>query len=185
MQARACLIQLIAVCEFEMLSAHAAVSTSQFVALLMSAHSLKHTPLQACANGNTECAAILLEAGAAVVGNDSGNTPLHWAVLNKHIDVVRVIALHRIACVPSSHAVQSGTNLTRIQHSLLLALLLAYQDAKYPYYSGIRLTHHGIHVIFRFVCCAPPRQISTCLPPTGSGRVLCRTHTDLVRRALR
>lgn len=49
------------------------------------------SPTQACANGNIECVSALLEAGARVVGNDAGNTPLHWAVLNRHIDVRRAL----------------------------------------------------------------------------------------------
>lgn len=39
------------------------------------------------ANGNLECVQELLRRGARSLGNSSGNTPLHWAVLNKHLEV--------------------------------------------------------------------------------------------------
>ena len=47
--------------------------------------------VQASANGHGGCVDLLISAGAQHVCNDSGNTPLHWAVQNKHIDLVKTL----------------------------------------------------------------------------------------------
>ena len=47
--------------------------------------------VQASANGHGGCVDLLITAGAKHLDNDSGNTPLHWAVQNKHIDLVKTL----------------------------------------------------------------------------------------------
>ena len=46
---------------------------------------------KACANGHTECARRLLDAGAAFLTNASGNTPLHWAAQNSKLDTAKLL----------------------------------------------------------------------------------------------
>ena len=45
----------------------------------------------ACANGHVECAAALVERGAQHLPNDSGNTPLHWAVQMQQLETVKFL----------------------------------------------------------------------------------------------
>ncbi|TDH69419.1 hypothetical protein CCR75_002858 [Bremia lactucae] len=51
-----------------------------------------NTPLHmACANGHITCVHELLHHGAKHVPNANGNLPLHWAVQNKHREIVKVL----------------------------------------------------------------------------------------------
>ena len=43
----------------------------------------------ASTNGNLECVKFLIENGCKFLKNDSGNTPLHRAVLLEHFDIVK------------------------------------------------------------------------------------------------
>jgi ankyrin repeat protein len=56
----------------------------------------------AAANGHVECVRLLRAHGMAHVTNDSGNTPLHWAVQNNHTAVVtfllQVCLVRMITC---------------------------------------------------------------------------------------
>mmetsp|Transcript_309 Transcript_309/g.392 ORF Transcript_309/g.392 Transcript_309/m.392 type:complete len:410 (+) Transcript_309:174-1403(+) len=46
---------------------------------------------RACANGHTNVLSFLLDLGAEFRPNESGNTPLHWAVQNKQLEAVKVL----------------------------------------------------------------------------------------------
>ncbi|KAK8794514.1 hypothetical protein WA171_003636 [Blastocystis sp. BT1] len=45
----------------------------------------------ASANGHLDCVQFLINSGSHLIPNDSGNTPLHRAVLLQQIDVVKMI----------------------------------------------------------------------------------------------
>src|SRR6056297_1296860 len=46
----------------------------------------------ACANGHVDCVAWLIDQGVeGCAANESGNSPLHWAVQNQHEAVVRLL----------------------------------------------------------------------------------------------
>lgn len=45
----------------------------------------------ACGNGHFECVLLLIHFGARHLANKTGNYPLHWAVQNKHIKVVKAL----------------------------------------------------------------------------------------------
>lgn len=46
---------------------------------------------RACANGHVDVVKYLIKSGASFCGNESGNTPLHWAVLNKASGIVKLL----------------------------------------------------------------------------------------------
>jgi len=52
---------------------------------------------QACANGHVECVRLLISHGAKYANNDSGNSPMHWAVLNK-VRAGRAVSCHVRPC---------------------------------------------------------------------------------------
>ena len=51
-----------------------------------------------CANGNLQGTRELIRRGARSLGNSSGNTPLHWAVQNKHLDVTAELLANLPGC---------------------------------------------------------------------------------------
>jgi hypothetical protein len=162
--------------------------------MLARMHSQTFPRPQACANGNTECVGILLKAGAAVFGNDAGNTPLHWAVLNKHVDVVCLdlgcshLASVECACVwiladgrvgwpcrlPCDASVPIALHAVQIMHTLN-----AHTHKRHLHAVCVFIAVPS----FRCVCCVRLRPISTCWRPTGLARVRCQTLTGLVRLA--
>lgn len=46
---------------------------------------------KAAGNGNVECCQMLIDAGVKYQANREGATPLHWAILNKHLGVVKLL----------------------------------------------------------------------------------------------
>ena len=45
----------------------------------------------AAANGLLDCAKFLVEKGCPYTANNSGNTPLHWAIQNRAVDIIKLL----------------------------------------------------------------------------------------------
>lgn len=88
---------------------------------------------KACANSHLDVVQLLVKKGATFSLNENGNTPLHWAIQNKALEVVKFL-LANCPGVNVLHTNSFGKSCVseafNADHSDILAAILSHPSAK-------------------------------------------------------